>query len=224
MFSWARGGAGNLYQQAADGRGDVERLTDSPYQQLPYAFTPDGGRLVFKQQNPGTGYDLYALTTEGEHESAPLVATPFNDSNGEISPDGRWLAYQSNESGQDEVYVRPFPDVSAGRWQVSTGGGTRPLWSRNGRELFYLAADGRLTTVPVETAGSTFAMGNPVRVLERAYVSSAPGRPYDVSTDGRRFLMIKAGGGEEGAAPSQLIVVLNWFEELRRLVPGGGRR
>ena len=112
--------------------------------------------------------------------------------------------------------------MDKGRWQVSTEGGTAPIWARSGRELFYLAADGRLTSVAVESSGSTFAGGTPSRVLDRAYfVSTQGGTTYDVSPDGKRFLMIKESGAEEGAAPAQLVVVLNWFEELRARAAGG---
>jgi serine/threonine-protein kinase len=223
VFASNPAAAHNLFAQSADGTGEVERLTESPYQQFPYAFSPDGRRLLLRQQNPSTGIDLHILALEGQRANEALLATPFSESNGELSSDGRWLAYQSNESGQDEIYVRPFPDVNAGRWQVSTGGGSRPLWARDGRELFYLAGDGRLTGVAVETSNSTFTTGNPVRLLERAYLSPAPGRTYDVSPDGQRFLMIKEVGSDEGGATSELVVVLNWFEELKRLVPAGGR-
>ena len=110
----------------------------------------------------------------------PLVQTTFNELNGEISPDGRWLAYESNESGQEEIYVRPFPNVNGGRWQISVGGGTRPLWARSGKEIFYLGgASGAMMSVPVE-GGSTFRGGNPTRLFEGRYFEST-GRTYDVS-------------------------------------------
>ena len=134
-----------------------------------------------------------------------------------MSPDGRWLAYQSNESGRDEIYVRPFPNIDSGRWQVSTGGGTRPAWGPNGRELFYLAADGKLMAVPVQS-GATYSAGTPQVVVNTAYLNPQLGRTYDVSPDGKRFLMIKD-ASTQPASPRQLVVVLNWFEELKRLVP-----
>jgi serine/threonine-protein kinase len=157
------------------------------------------------------------------------VQTAFNEENAELSPDGRWLAYQSDESGQFEVYVRPFPDVNSGRWPVSTGGGTRPLWARNGRELFYVVTTGAgsaaLMRVPIEHRG-TFTVGVPSKLFEgRYYFTDGVGiageeRTYDVSPDGQRFLMIKPEGeSEEGPAPVNLVLVLNWLEELKRLVP-----
>ncbi len=174
------------------------------------AFSPDGTRLVFREetaddrgrpdgadvgggrraQPPSQGVGGPGRSSTSDVQ--PLVQTTFNERNGEISPDGRWLAYQSNESGQAEIYVRPFPDVDGGRWQVSTGGGTRPLWARSGKELFYLGPSGAMMSVAVE-GGSTFRAGNPTRLFEGRYFMSAgqPGRTYDVSPDGRRFLMIK---------------------------------
>ena len=125
---------------------------------------------------------------------------PLVERNGEISPDGRWLAYESNDSGQFQIFVRPFPDVNKGKWQVSTAGGTQPLWARNGQELFYLAPSGALMSVPVER-GTTWTAGTPTRLIDAQYyvgVGTNVARTYDVSPDGKRFLMIK-----EGAAPTK---------------------
>ncbi|MBI4476266.1 MAG: hypothetical protein HY654_03780, partial [Acidobacteria bacterium] len=129
-----------------------------------------------------------------------------------------WLAYESNESGQEEIYVRPFPNVADGRWQVSSGGGNVPLWARSGRELFY--RDGTsLMSVPVQTT-PTFAAGTPRKLFE-GYVSGL-GRTYDVSRDGQRFLMIKdsTAADQTMTAPS-MVVVLNWFEELKAKLSAG---
>jgi len=109
----------------------------------------------------------------------------------DISPDGRWIVFQSNESGQFEIYVRPFPKTDAGRWQVSTGGGSRPVWARNGRELFHLDASGALTPIPTQTTGPIFSRGNPAELFSTRYATPANQRSYDVSADGQRFPMIK---------------------------------
>jgi serine/threonine-protein kinase len=151
------------------------------------------------------------------------VHTPSTERNGVISPDGRWLAYEADNSGQFEVYVRPFPEVRSGNSQVSTGGGTRPLWARNGQELFYLSPTGALMRVGVER-GPSWTATTPSMVLQESeeafrVPSANPGRTYDISPDGRRFLMIRTASSAEGATPPQIIVVQNWFEELRRLVP-----
>ena len=138
----------------------------------------------------------------------------------ELSPDGRWIAYQSNESGRDEIHVRPFPAVDGGHWQITTDGGAEPLWARSGRELFYLDRRRRIMAVPVQ-AGPSFGAGNPSVAVELASVNvGGPGREYDVSPDGRRFLIIRpAARTEDKPTPMQLNVVLNWGEELKRLAP-----
>ena len=133
-----------------------------------------------------------------------------------MSPDGRWLAYQSDEGGENQIYVRPFPDVNRGRWQVSPGGGIKPVWSRNGRELFYL--DGRsLLAVPVQTA-TTFTAGTPVKLFEGPYFTALGGRSFDVSPDGQRFVMIRETPEQGQRSDESIAVVLNWKEELKRRV------
>jgi Tol biopolymer transport system component len=163
--------------------------------------------------------DLTLLPMDGKGRSTPLVPTPFAEGLAEISPDGRWLAYRSNESGQDQIYVRPFPDVNSGRWQVSPGGGTRPLWARSGRELFYFDGAGALTTVPIATTQAC-STGNPTKLFDERYYSAVSARSYDVSPDGQRFLMIKDVPTDQGAAASAgMVVVLNWLEELKARLP-----
>ncbi|MGH9257840.1 MAG: protein kinase domain-containing protein, partial [Vicinamibacterales bacterium] len=213
-----RPGASNLFWQAADGAGTAEQLTESAINQSPYTTSADGTRIVFREDGTKTGQDLMLLTLNKERQVQPLVQTTFNELNAELSPDGRWFAYESNESGEYEIYVRPFPDATNGRWQISTGGGTRPLWARSGQELFYLSPSGALMAVRVEH-GATFTASTPTTLFEgRYYMGGAAnvGRTYDVSPDGRRFLMMKA----DASTPASLVVVLNWFEELKRLVPG----
>ena len=149
----------------------------------------------------------------------PVVGTRFKGSFADFSPNGRYLAYQSRETGRTEIYVRPFPRVETGHWQVSTAGGTRPVWARTGRELFYLDESNTLTSVLVDTSGPSFSAGNPARVLDSEYVEPNPSRHYDVSADGQRFLMIKenAASDQTPTSPS-IVVVLNWFEELKQHV------
>jgi serine/threonine-protein kinase len=117
------------------------------------------------------------------------------------------------------VYVRPFPQVDSARWQISAAGGSRAVWARNGRELFYLDASNRLTAVPVETAGATFSAGKPMKVFDAKYWTGHPPPPYDVSPDGKRFVMLKAATGDSNVTPISMVVVEHWFEELKRLVP-----
>src|SRR5262249_55110419 len=160
------------------------RLTTSSNTQYPESISPDGTRLVFREDGAKTGRDLGVLLLDGKSRSEMLVQTPFNESNGDISPDGHWLAFQSDESGQEQVYVRPFPKVGGGRWQISPSGGSRPLWARSGRELFYLNADQLLMAVPVRTTPG-FSAGNPVKVFETRYAVPQNERTYDVSADGQ---------------------------------------
>jgi len=143
---------------------------------------------------------------------------------GEISPDGRWLTYSGNDSGTLQVYVRPYPTVNSGRWQVSTNGGLQPVWARDGRELFYVAPDGALMRVGVGNERS-WAPSAPTKVVERGYfvgsgsVGGNPFRNYDVSADGQRFLMMKAGSSDQVETSQQIVVVQHFDEELKRLVP-----
>ncbi len=221
IFSSFRGGGSpNLYVQAADGTGTATRLTDSPNQQYPTGITPDATQVVLNEMTPAALADIRLLTMTPT-QVKPLVETRFDERGGVVSPDGRWLAYESNRSGAYEVYVQPFPDVDRGLWQVSTGGGTQPLWARNGRELFYVAPDGALMGVPVEARGSVWSTGPPLRLVEGRYFSGGEGttvRQYDVSADGQRFLMMKVEARDTNAAPS-INVVQNWFEELKARVP-----
>jgi len=234
IFASQRGGSQGLFWHAADGTGTDTRLTQSARAQTPNGISPDGAHLVFyEQDNIGASRDLMMLTLGQAQRSAgagrgeraessrvtPLVQTSFDELNGEISPDGRWLAYQSNESGQQqEVYVRPFPAVTAGKWQISTGGGTRPVWARNGQELFYLTPMGALMSVRV-VRGATWTTGASTKLFQGPYSLPLAERSYDVSPDGQRFLMIKPIGADRPAAAPSLVVVQNWTEELKRLVP-----
>jgi serine/threonine-protein kinase len=209
--------------QAADGTGSPTRLTEGANPQGPTGITADGTRVVFHEQTPTRQRDLRLLTLSATPRVEPLLETRFEERGGIVSPDGRWLAYESNSSGRFEIYVRPFPNVGAGQWQISTAGGVQPLWARTGRELFYVAPDGALLTVPVEPRGTMWSAGSATKVVEGRYYTGGNvyvARQYDVSPDGQRFLMIKEGGGsDQTAAPPQVIVVQHWTEELKRLVP-----
>jgi serine/threonine-protein kinase len=147
----------------------------------------------------------------------PLIHTSFNEAGGELSPDERYLAYQSDESGRFEIYVRTFPDINAGRWQISTDGGSAPVWAHNGNELFYLDRDGILTAVPTRLRGSSLVAGAPARILTKKYaVPRGLVRSYDVSRDDRRFLMQKDANGDPRATQARMIVVTNWSQELEQ--------
>jgi Tol biopolymer transport system component len=223
IFSSERDGARNLFVQA-DSTEATMRLSASANAQYPTSISPDGARLVFTEIATATAAgDVLQLALDRTHAVTPLVQTPFSERNGEVSPDGRWLAYDANNSGRYEIYVRPFPDVTGGLWQVSKDGGTRPLWARNGQELFYLAQTGALMRVGV-TGGASWAATAPTKLFEGRYGAAAfhSGRTYDVSPDGRRLLMIKGGAGDPDGTPATMIVVLNWFEELKRRMSTNG--
>jgi Tol biopolymer transport system component len=152
----------------------------------------------------------------GDHKEEQFLATPFDEGAPQFSPDGRWLAYVSNESGRYEIYVQPYPGPG-GKWQISTEGGTEPVWNPNGRELFYRSGD-KMMAVDVATQPS-FTVGKAHVLFEGPYQPSwTSAQNYDVSPDGQRFLMLKPVESTE-AAPTQINVVLNWFEELKRRVP-----
>jgi hypothetical protein len=187
----------------------LENAADT-IQVIPNSWSADG-RLVFAKQVQGQ-WDIGVLQLAGNRAAAPLLASPgFSEQSGSVSPDGRWVAYQSVESGVYEIYVRPFPNVEAGKWQVSSGGGTTPHWSADGRALFFLSAG--VMTSAIQTVPG-FAPASPERVLSREGLVAW----YDVSRDGKRFLMLKDVEAA-GAAPPELNVILNWSDELKRLVP-----
>jgi len=144
----------------------------------------------------------------------PLAATEFEEYSPALSPDGRWLAYASDESRRSEVYVRPFPGAGTAKWQVSREGGTEPVWAHSGRELFYRNAAGDLVAADVAPGPSFRVASERVLFPAREYVSDARDRNYTVSPDDRSFLFVRPQAG----ASSQLVVVLNWFEELKAKV------
>jgi eukaryotic-like serine/threonine-protein kinase len=216
-FTSTKEGPSNVFWQLADGSGGLERLTTSDYFQSPFSWSPDGQLLAFVELNPTTGDDIWILRLS-DRKTQPFLRTRFNESVPEFSPDGRWLAYISDESGRYEIYVQPFPGPG-GKWQISTEGGSEPAWNRNGRELFYRNGD-KMMAVDIATQPS-FAAGKPHMLFEGRYVPTPISFPnYDVSPDGQHFLMLKP-VDQAQAAPTQINVVLNWFEELKQKVPVG---
>ncbi len=216
VYGAIRGGMPpKLFWRPADGSGPEEQLTIGEKPQFPDAFSSDGRWLAFSQISPGTGWDLGVLPLEGDspRRASPLVETAFNEMGAAFSPDARWFAYYSNESGPYQIYVQPFPGPG-GKWQISQEGGTQPAWVRD--EIFYRNGD-KIMAVTVKTQ-PTFAVERPRLLFERRFeTASFPGRFYDVSRDGQRFVLVR-GAGQAGA--TSLNVVLNWFEELKRRVPG----
>ncbi len=216
-FQSDRDGPNNLYQKPADGSGPAERLATSQNSKTPASWSPDGSVLAFHEQYPETGRDILLLPMEGDREPQLLISSRSNDCCARFSPDGQWLAYVSDETGQPHVYVSPYPEPNVKYLVSGQEGGGAPIWSPDGTELFYQIG-AKMMVVSVET-DPTFNTDRPRELFEGSYRISTtnPGfsQYYDISTDGQRFLMIKI----EQQGEAQINVVLNWFEELKRLVP-----
>jgi serine/threonine-protein kinase len=223
-----KGSAPNLWWIRADGGGDAQRLSESKNAQIPGSWRPDGKTLGFFQNNPGTGFDVMTMPVEGSESSGwkpgepkPFVNTPFIEVLPMFSPDGRWIAYASNESGTYEVYVRPFPGPG-GRWQISTGAGAYPIWSKNGKELFYRAVDDKLMVVNYTSSGDTFRADKPSVWSPGVFADRAQSWAFSLSPDGRRFAVLKAGGAEAAPVPiNKVSFIFNFSDEVKRKVPGG---
>ena len=218
VYSSERVGASNfgIYWKPADGSGAEETLTTSSRQQLPESWSPDGKFLVFTEFDPKTQGDIWILPVEGKREPRPFLKTPAYEQSPVFSPDGRWLAYVSSESGQSEVYAQAFPGPG-GKWQISNGGGEYPVWARKGRELFYYSGS-RLMSVTITTRPA-FAASSPQFLLEGrpGTLAASVTSLYDVGPDEQKFIMARGTGPESGSM--QMHVVINWAEELKRQVP-----
>jgi dipeptidyl aminopeptidase/acylaminoacyl peptidase len=215
--SW-RLGKQDLFLKAASGGGDEESLLVTPEAKSPLAWSSDGQFLLYVTQYPKTGWDLWALPMDGERKPFPVVQTPFDETSGQLSPNGRWVAYQSNRSKQFEIYVERFPS-RGGMWQVSTAGGSQPRWRPDGKELFYVAADAHLMAVPIAVGvdPQTLERSVPVPLFRTRLASGTNIGPsstpqYAVASDGR-FLMNVA---VEEATPPPITVVLNWETALKK--------
>jgi eukaryotic-like serine/threonine-protein kinase len=215
-FESSKEGPLNIFWQQADGSGGLERLTTSEHINAPMSWSLDAQLLAFTEVTPTTGLDIWVLRMS-DRKAQPFLRTPFNEAAPRFSPDGRCLAYMSDESDRYEIYVQPYPGPG-GKWQISTEGGTEPAWNPNGRELFYRSGD-KMMAVDIATQPS-FAAGKPRMLFEGQYGSApVPIANYDVAPDGQSFLMLKP--SEAAAAPTQINVVQNWFEELKQKVPTG---
>jgi serine/threonine protein kinase/Tol biopolymer transport system component len=216
-FASNKDGSQNIFWQLADGSGGLERLTTSESAQAPLSWSRDGQLFAFQERNPVSGLDIWVLRL-GDRTVQPFLRTQFSESAPTFSGDGHWLAYISDESGRSEVYVQPYP--GGGKSQISTDGGTEPVWNPNGKELFYRSGD-KMLAVDITTQPS-FAVGKPRMLFQGTYLPTRVSSPnYDVSADGQRFLMLKP--SEQTSSPSltQIVVVENWFEELKQKVPTG---
>ncbi len=203
----------NVFWKSAGVAGTEERLTTSQNTQDQTRWSPDGANLIFTEHDPVTGMDIWTFSLK-ERKAQPFVRTPYNEANVAFSPDGHWIAYQSDESGRNEVYVQPFPGLGS-KGLVSTEGGTEPVWSHDGRELFYRNGDKMMSIATV--IQPTFHASKPEVLFEKPYWYNPYYAAYDVSPDGSRFLMLKE--SEQVATATVINVVLNWFSELKQRVP-----
>ncbi len=219
-FYSTRDGPWNLYQKAASGTGEDESLLKTQADKWPTDWSRDGRFLLFGESDAKTRMDLWVLPLTAETKDAgrkpmPFLRTEFHERNGRFSPDGKWVAYDSNESGRYEVYVREFlpgQPASGGKWPVSTGGGVGPRWRGDGKELFYLAPDRKLMAVEVK-AGTRFEAEIPRPLFQTRVFTGAPGAGYAVTGDGQRFLILSEA---EGAAGEPATVFLNWPAALNK--------
>jgi len=229
VFTSNRGkeGKGNLYWQSAEGVRDAERLTVSANQQFAGSWHPSGRFLAFSEFSPPNGYDVMILPMEGDEASGWKAGQPtvflssrFDEREPMFSPDGRWIAYQSNESGGVEVYVKPFPGPG-GTLPISNGGGSFPVWSRTARELFYGTPAQQIMVVSYRVEGASFRAEKPRLWSEGRYRFRGFPRPYDLHPDGKRFALPPASPGD--VKQDHVTLIFNVFDELRRIAPVGTR-
>lgn len=215
--STTEGAVGDVYWTAASGIGTPEPLlVKSPTVKHPNDFSPDGRFLIFDAHSPKQFQDQWVLSVAPEHDPPlpdrkpiPFLVTPADETFAQFSPDGKWIAYSSNESGRREVYVQGFapdrvPAAAVGKWQISAAGGDKPRWRRDGTELYYITPDGTLMAVPVKI-GDSFQPGVAVPLFDTRLVGFFP---YDITADGRFLMLMPAEGG--AATSSPITIVLNW--------------
>jgi len=235
VFRSSRNGPYDLFETTASGGADERPLLVTPENKSPQDVSPDGRTLLYTTVNARTGADLWALPLDGDNPSAgsarpgsteerkpfPVLQSAFDEMDAAFSPDGRWIAYESNQSGQVEILVRPFPE-SRGQWQVSTAGGTQPRWRADGKELYYVARDGRLMATPMATAadGQSLTPGAPAPLFALRLASgtsittgSYSSRPQYVAARDGRFLVNVAVDAE---ATPPIAIVLNWDAPFKK--------
>jgi serine/threonine protein kinase len=230
VFQSSNPAAPGLYWIRSDGSGEAQRLTNGRLQEIPYSFSPDGKLLAFQQTGNSGSQDIFTAPVEADPgrgqgfqlgKAELFLGTPFSEVLPAFSPDGRWLAYQSNESGPYEVYVRPFPGPG-GRWQISIGGGRYPIWSTAAHELLFETLDGHVMAASYTVKGNSFAAAKPRVWAETRLKDSADSSNYDLTPDGKRLAVFLAGdASSDQKPPTHLTFLLNFFDELRRRAPAG---
>jgi Tol biopolymer transport system component len=227
VYASLRAGKWGIYRKASNGASDEERLFESDVQALPDSWSSDGRFIVFDSGDSRASANLSALPLTGDRKPVPIVHSAFQASHGQVSPDAKWIAYESNETGRMEIYVRPFPS-GAGKWQLSTNGGSWPRWQRDGRQVFYMAPGGvggtallygKLVSVAVSVKESTFQFGVPHELTETGYInlpSSGRYQTFAVSPDGQRFLIPRPQSTAVAQTSPPIVVVLNWASGLTK--------
>jgi serine/threonine-protein kinase len=214
VFGSDKDGSANLYRKRSDGSGEEERLTQAEAGQYPSSWSPDGRFILLSEINTPTGNDILVLPLDGDHKVEPFLVTAFNEAEGAFSPDGRWVAYQSDETRRAEIYVRPFP-VRGGKWQISVEGGTHPRWGPGGKEL-YFRNENKVMVVDIDVSGAAPRAGTPHLLFEGPFLEANIGgntyADYDASRDGERFAMLR--GETNQVTANHLVFVFDWFSEL----------
>jgi eukaryotic-like serine/threonine-protein kinase len=208
-YSSSKSGQMQVYVKHGILQGEETTVTDGPDTKALWDWTPDGREIIFGRQNKDTGWDLYAVAVEGDHKARPLVVAPFEQGRARVSPDGKWLAYVSDESGQGEVFVQAMSDPNT-RTQISSEGGTEPRWAHSSNDLLFRSKD-RLMSVKFAPGGG-LNPGKPVMLFE----DKAEWLGYDVAPDGR---LVVARDASDKAPATQINVVLHWFDELTQGQP-----
>jgi Tol biopolymer transport system component len=211
VFASNRDGSYDIYEKVVGGSAGEKTLVADDVFKFPSRFSKDGRYLVYARQDPKTAWDIWVLPTFGDGKPIPVVQSPFTDLNGSLSPDGRYIVYQSNESGRGEIYVQAFPGPG-GKWQVSSQGGSDASWRADGREIFYRSLSQEIMSVEVG-GGSEFQAGIPKPLFLGKIQAGTTRNKYVATPDGQRFLLA-APMGRDAMSPTTIVV--NWFAELGR--------
>jgi serine/threonine protein kinase len=222
-FGSRRNGKWGIYRKLSNGTGTEELLFESEVLKMPMSWSADDKWILYMTIDAKTGQDIWALPLSGDRKAFPILQTPFNEGHPQFSPDGKWFAYESNETGRSEIYIQSFPP-GTGKWQISSNGGWFARWSRDGRKLFYMDAlnSGKIVSVGISAAGSTLESSVPMPLFDSAYINTPAGHSgnwnsFAVSSDSQRFLIPRPEANANSALTSTPItVVLNWTEALRK--------